>query len=40
MGDGGALDLGGGLRVEVRGGALRFGASQGPAAPRSDPARP
>ena len=40
LGDGGALDLGGGLRVEVRGGALRFGASQGPAAPRSDPARP
>ena len=37
---GGALDLGGGLRAEVRGGTLRFGASHGPAAPRSDPARP
>ncbi|HZB76334.1 MAG TPA: tRNA lysidine(34) synthetase TilS [Solirubrobacteraceae bacterium] len=31
--DGGALDLGGGLRASVRGGALRFVASAGPAAP-------
>ena len=38
--EGGALDVGGGLRAEVRGGALRFGASQGPAAPHPDPARP
>ena len=40
LGEGGALDVGGGLRAEVRGGALRFGASRGPAAPRPDPARP
>ncbi len=34
--EGGALDVGGGLRAEVRGGALRFGRSKGPAAPRTD----
>jgi tRNA(Ile)-lysidine synthase len=34
--EGGALDVGGGLRAEVRGGALRFGASRGRAAPRGD----
>jgi tRNA(Ile)-lysidine synthase len=38
--EGGALDVGGGLRAEVRGGALRFGSSRGPAAPQPDPARP
>ena len=38
--EGGALDVGGGLRAEVRGGALRFGASRGPAAPHPDPAPP
>jgi tRNA(Ile)-lysidine synthase len=38
--EGGALDVGGGLRAEVRGGALRFGSSRGPAAPRPDHARP
>ena len=32
--EGGALDVGDGLRAEIRGGALRFGASRGPAAPR------
>ena len=32
--EGGALDVGGGLRAEIRGGALCFGASRGPAAPR------
>jgi tRNA(Ile)-lysidine synthase len=32
--EGGALDVGGGLRATVRGGALRFVASAGPAAPR------
>ena len=37
--EGGALDLGGGLRASVRGGALRFVASTGPAAPRP-PAAP
>ena len=37
--EGGALDVGGGLRAEVRGGALRFGPSRGPAAPHPDPAR-
>jgi tRNA(Ile)-lysidine synthase len=37
--EGGALDVGGGLRAEVRG-ALRFGVSRGPAAPHADPARP
>jgi tRNA(Ile)-lysidine synthase len=37
LADGGALDVGAGLRAEVRGGALRFGASLGPAAPRPDP---
>ena len=40
LGEGGALDVGGGLRAEVRGGALEFGTSQGPAAPRPDRARP
>jgi tRNA(Ile)-lysidine synthase len=34
--EGGALDVGGGLRAEIRGGALRFGASEGPAAPHPD----
>jgi len=38
LGEGGALDVGGGLRAEVRGGAVRFGASRGPAAPHRDPA--
>jgi tRNA(Ile)-lysidine synthase len=38
--EGGALDVGGGLRAEVGGGTLRFGASHGPAAPHPDPARP
>jgi tRNA(Ile)-lysidine synthase len=33
LGEGGALDVGGGLRAEIRGGALRFGPSLGPAAP-------
>jgi tRNA(Ile)-lysidine synthase len=33
--EGGALDVGGGLRAEIRGGALRFGASRGPAAPHA-----
>ena len=37
LAEGGALDVGGGLRAEARGGALRFGASRGPAAPHSDP---
>ena len=36
--EGGALDVGGGLRASVRGGALRFVASTGPAAPRPRPA--
>jgi len=36
--EGAALDVGGGLRAEVRDGALRFGASRGPAAPHPDPA--
>jgi tRNA(Ile)-lysidine synthase len=40
LADGGALDVGGGLRAEVRRGALRFGRSRGPAAPHPDPARP
>jgi tRNA(Ile)-lysidine synthase len=35
--DGGALDVGGGLRAEVRGGALRFGPSRGRAAPHPGP---
>jgi tRNA(Ile)-lysidine synthase len=35
--EGGALDVGGGLRAEVRHGALRFGASEGRAAPRRAP---
>jgi tRNA(Ile)-lysidine synthase len=34
--EGGALDVGGGLRAEIRGGALRFGGSRGRAAPRGD----
>jgi len=38
--EGGALDVGGGLRAEVRGGGLRFGASHGRAAPHPDPAAP
>jgi tRNA(Ile)-lysidine synthase len=40
LAEGGALDVGGGLRAEVLGGALRFGRSRGPAAPHPDPARP
>jgi len=36
--EGGALDVGGGLRAEIRGGALRFGSSRGPAAPQPRPA--
>jgi hypothetical protein len=32
--EGGALDVGGGLRAAVRGGALRVVPSTGPAAPR------
>jgi tRNA(Ile)-lysidine synthase len=39
LAEGGSLDVGGGLRAEARGGGLRFGASRGPAAPHSDPAR-
>jgi tRNA(Ile)-lysidine synthase len=35
--EGGALDLGAGVRAEVRGGTLRFGASTGRAAPRRAP---
>jgi tRNA(Ile)-lysidine synthase len=35
--EGGALDLGAGLRAEVRAGTLRFGASAGRAAPRRGP---
>jgi tRNA(Ile)-lysidine synthase len=35
--EGGALDVGGGLRAEIRGGALRFGRSEGQAAPRRAP---
>jgi tRNA(Ile)-lysidine synthase len=38
LAEGGSLDVGGGLRAEARGGALRFGASRGPAAPHCDPA--
>ncbi len=34
LGEGGALDLGGGLRAAVRRGALTFGPSVGRAAPR------
>jgi hypoxanthine phosphoribosyltransferase len=37
--EGGALDVGGGLRAEIREGALRFGGSEGPAA-RSGTAHP
>jgi tRNA(Ile)-lysidine synthase len=40
LAEGGALDVGGGLRAEARDGTLRFGASRGPAAPHPDPARP
>ena len=36
LAEGGALDVGGGLRAQVRGGAVRFGASRGPAAPHPD----
>jgi tRNA(Ile)-lysidine synthase len=36
LGEGGQLDVGGGLRAEIRGGALRFGASRGPAAKHRD----
>ena len=35
--EGGALDVGGGLRAEIHAGALRFGASRGPAAQRPRP---
>jgi tRNA(Ile)-lysidine synthase len=35
--EGGALDVGDGLRAEIRGGALRFGRSEGRAAPRRAP---
>jgi len=38
--EGGALDVGRGLRAEVRDGGLLFGHSHGPAAPRPDRARP
>ena len=34
LGEGGSLDVGGGLRAEIRGGLLRFGASAGRAAPQ------
>jgi tRNA(Ile)-lysidine synthase len=37
LGEGGALDVGAGVRAEVRHGALRFGASAGRAAPRRAP---
>jgi tRNA(Ile)-lysidine synthase len=40
LAEGGSLDVGGGLRAEARGGALRFGASRGPAAPHPHPAPP
>jgi tRNA(Ile)-lysidine synthase len=36
LGEGAALDVGGGLRAEVSGGGLRFGASFGRAAPHRD----
>jgi tRNA(Ile)-lysidine synthase len=35
--EGGALDVGDGLRAEIRGGALRFGRSEGRAAPHRAP---
>jgi tRNA(Ile)-lysidine synthase len=35
--EGGALDVGEGLRAEIRGGALRFGRSEGRAAPHRPP---
>ena len=38
--DGGALDVGGGLRAMVRGGGLRFVRSEGPAAPHPPAAAP
>jgi tRNA(Ile)-lysidine synthase len=38
--EGGAADVGGGLRAEVRDGALQFGASVGRAAPHRDRAAP
>jgi tRNA(Ile)-lysidine synthase len=37
LGEGGALDVGGGLRAVVHRGTLRFGASEGRAAPRRAP---
>jgi tRNA(Ile)-lysidine synthase len=37
LGDGGALDVGAGLRAEIAGGTLRFGRSEGRAAPRRAP---
>ena len=40
LAEGAALDVGGGLRAEIRDGALRFGRSSGPAAPHRDRARP
>jgi tRNA(Ile)-lysidine synthase len=40
LGEGGALDVGGGLRAEVRRGTLRFGSSHGRAAPHRGGARP
>jgi tRNA(Ile)-lysidine synthase len=40
LAEGGSLDVGGGLRAEARDGALRFGASRGPAAPHPHPAPP
>jgi tRNA(Ile)-lysidine synthase len=40
LGEGAALDVGGGLRAELREGRLRFGASAGPAAPHRGGARP
>jgi tRNA(Ile)-lysidine synthase len=40
LGEGGALDLGAGLRARVEGGRLAFGRSAGPAAPQDDPPRP
>ncbi len=36
LGEGGQLDVGGGLRAEIRGETLRFGPSRGPAAPHRD----
>ena len=36
LGEGGRLDVGGGLRAEIQGQTLRFGPSRGPAAPHRD----